>query len=74
LGSHTYGIPGSGPRIGDYQFEIIVAGYDADEKAKIEKLAITPVVIKAADGHDYWSHTTAPPEAPGSVHPVNREP
>jgi hypothetical protein len=43
----------------DYEFEVIVAGYDADGKAKLEKLVLTPVIVQAADGRNYWSHKTS---------------
>ena len=46
-----------------YKFEVIVAGYDIDGKPKLKKLVLTPVVIQAADGHRYWSHTTSTEEA-----------
>jgi len=52
----------------DYRFEVIVAGYDADGKPKIEKLVLTPVVLKANDGHKFWMHTTSPPEVVDVVH------
>ena len=42
-----------------YEFEVIVAGYDADGKPKLEKLVLTPVVVRAADGHSYWSHNSS---------------
>lgn len=42
-----------------YKFEIIVAGYDADGKPKIEKLVLTPVVLEGSNAHRYWSHTTS---------------
>lgn len=44
---------------GAYEFEVIVAGYDTNGQPKLEKLVVTPVVIHAADGHNYWSHTTS---------------
>jgi 20S proteasome alpha/beta subunit len=53
-------VVGPGTPIDSYIFEVIVAGYDADGKPKLEKLVITPVVVQAADGHNYWSHTTSP--------------
>jgi hypothetical protein len=43
----------------DYIFQVIVAGYDADGKPKLEKLVLAPVVLQATDGHRYWSHTTS---------------
>jgi hypothetical protein len=39
-----------------YEFEVIVAGYDADGEPKLKKLALKPVVLQAPDGHRYWSH------------------
>jgi hypothetical protein len=45
-----------------YIFEVIVAGYDADGKPKLEKIVITPVVLSAADGHNYWSITVSSEE------------
>jgi hypothetical protein len=42
-----------------YIFEVIVAGYDADGKPGLKKLTLTPTVIRAADGHSYWSHETS---------------
>jgi hypothetical protein len=44
----------------NYVFEVIAAGYDADGKAKIEKLVLNPVAVQDRDGHKYWSHTTSP--------------
>jgi 20S proteasome alpha/beta subunit len=49
---------GSGTPPNSYVFEVIVAGYDADGTAKVEKLTLTPRVAEAADGHRYWSHET----------------
>lgn len=42
----------------NYDFQVIVAGYESDGQPKIEKLVITPLVPNAAKGRAYWSHTT----------------
>ena len=52
-------LAGPGTPSNQYEFEIIVAGYDSDGKPKLKKLKLTPVVTQAADGHHYWSHTVS---------------
>jgi len=42
-----------------YAFEVIVAGYDVDGEAKLEKLVLTPVIQEGAKGTRYWSHKTS---------------
>jgi hypothetical protein len=46
-----------------YEFEVIVAGYDADGKPKIKKLVLTPVISEASNGHRYWTHNVSPEDA-----------
>lgn len=59
-------IAGPGTPTDTYKFEVIVAGYDFDGKPRIKKLVLIPVVLRAADGHSYWSHTTKPEDASDS--------
>lgn len=47
----------SSTAVREYEFQVIVAGYDPDGQAKIEKIVVTPVVPNAAKGRMYWSHS-----------------
>jgi hypothetical protein len=48
----------SSKTVREYEFQVIVAGYDPDGQLKIEKLVLRPVVPNAAKGRKYWSHST----------------
>lgn len=48
----------SSTAVGEYEFQVIVAGYDPDGQSRIEKLVLVPVVPNAAQGRKYWTHST----------------
>ncbi len=52
-------VTGPGTPAASYEFQVIVAGYDADGQPGIEKLVLNELVQQVPGGPRVWSHTTS---------------
>jgi hypothetical protein len=73
LVSNRYDVLRGTAKPGDYVFQLMVAGYDADGSAKIEKLVLTPEILVQPDGHRIWSSTMSPVEVSEVGHKFVRQ-